>query len=56
MKDKDVGFLFIGAILGVSFILGVFWALDFKSGRQIIEQGCAQYNSTTGNFGWIEKS
>ena len=42
--------------LGVGMIIGLkFSTLFSQENSQIVKHGCAEYNSTTGNFQWKDK-
>ena len=56
MTESTAITLIIGLLLGVLLISVADMVTDSQSGRVIVKHGCAQYNSTTGDFEWLEKS
>lgn len=46
--------LALGLVIGIAAGLGTS-SMYSQENRKIIQHGCAEYNSTTGNFQWKDK-
>jgi len=54
MKFESWILLMSGVLIGLLIVMPI---LDHKWKRntEIVEQGCGQYNRTTGDFEWVKK-
>lgn len=50
-----MGKFIFGCVCALVFAIFIIVFNDAKDGSDIVKHGCAEYNSTTGDFQWIYK-
>ena len=52
--DRMFTMFVIGVVVGALVVVGILLFVGITSQEQVIKAGCAQYNSTNGDFEFIE--